>query len=84
MPTCTIIKETPVTGNKSRFEVIFEADDGYKEQQVYQCTETELKEALAHFNDSHLVVEKAEAGAPRVITVKASKEAEAAIKSLKK
>jgi len=80
MPTCTVLKESVVAGNVSRFEVIFEADDGYKEQQSYQCTEADLKDALSHFNDSHLVADTVIEEAPRVITVKASKEAAAALK----
>jgi len=84
MPKCTVLKEKTVTGNISRFEVIFEADDGYQEPHVYQCTETELKEALTHFNDSHLVIEEVVEEGTRVISVKASSKAAAALKSLTK
>lgn len=80
MPKCTVLKETTVKGNVSRFEVVFEADDGYQEPHVYQCTEADLKDALSHFNDSHLVADTVIEEAPRVITVKASKEAAAALK----
>lgn len=75
MPKCTILKETPVQGNVSRYEVILEADDGYTEQQVYQCSEAKLKEAIVHFNESHLAVDTVDGDEPRVITIKTSKHA---------
>lgn len=80
MPKCFIKSELELNNGLSQYRVLFEADDGYQEEQVYQCTEVELKEALTHFNDEHLASMKASLEAltvdePRVITVKSSKQA---------
>lgn len=87
MPKCFINSELELANGASQYKVTFEADDGYQEQQVYQCTEAELKEALTHFNDSHLATKAAEKEvstvvAPEVITVKPSKEAVANLKKI--
>lgn len=84
MPRCIVISETPVTATKNLYEVVFEADDGYQEQQKYQCTETELKTALTHFNDSVLKSVTADASVeePRIITVAPSKDAQEAMSKL--
>lgn len=90
MPKCFIKSELELTNEKSSYDVVFEADDGYQEVQKYVCTEAQLKEALTHFNDSHLAslidsTATAQALAEeRILTVKSSKEAVAALKSVEK
>ena len=112
MPKVHILKQFDVTTtNKSneeellknpageqvvRFDVILEADDGYQESQTYQCSEEELKDAVAHFNNSHMesllgslqavapVAQPESVEEPRVLTVKASKEAASNFKVVKK
>ena len=80
MPKCFIKSELEFSNGLSQYRVLFEADDGYQEEQVYQCTEVELKDALTHFNDEHLASVKAKLELstpeePRVLTVKSSKQA---------
>ena len=80
MPKCFIKSELELTNGTSSYDVVFEADDGYQEEQKYVCTEEELKEALTHFNDSHLAslvedtVQVQALAEERVLTVKTSKE----------
>lgn len=68
------------------YSVTFEADDGYTEEQVYQCSEKELEQATTHFNDSHLEqVAKSVLGKleePRVLTFKTSATAKEILKDL--
>jgi hypothetical protein len=81
MPKCFIKSELELSNGLSQYRVLFEADDGYQEEQVYQCTEVALKDALTHFNDEHLSSMKAslefvnQDEEPRVLTVKSSKQA---------
>lgn len=87
MPKCFIHSEVVSSNGLSQYKVTFEADDGYQEQQIYQCTEDQLKDALTHFNDSHLAIKVAEKEVseivePEVITVKSSKEALANLKKI--
>ena len=80
MPKCFIKSELELTNGTSSYDVLFEADDGYQEEQKYVCTEAALKEALTHFNDSHLAslvedtVQAQALAEERVLTVKTSKE----------
>jgi glyoxylate utilization-related uncharacterized protein len=87
MPKCYIQKEEALESGISKYHVTFEADDGYQEPQVYQCTEENLKKALNHFNDTHLakkVEEKSLSLAieEQVIELNPSKEAIANLKKI--
>ena len=88
MPKCYIQKEETLENGTSKYHVTFEADDGYQEQQVYQCTEVDLKKALNHFNDTHLAKKVEEeslslAMEEQVIELNPSKEAVANLKKIK-
>lgn len=84
MPKCFIHSEVVSSNGLSQYKVTFEADDGYQEQQIYQCTEDQLKDALTHFNDSVLKSVTADASVeePRIITVAPSKDAQEAMSQL--
>lgn len=84
MPKCFIHSEVVSSNGLSQYKVTFEADDGYQEQQIYQCTEDQLKDALTHFNDSVLKSVTADASVeePRIITVAPSKDAQEAMSKL--
>lgn len=86
MPKCFIRSEYELQSGKKNYKVLFEADDGHVEAQEYQCSEDELKEALTHFNDTHLAslvpaTKVLSLEEQKIITVKSSKQA---IKNLKK
>lgn len=88
MPKCFIKSQVELPEGLSAYHVVFEADDGHQEEQQYQCTEDELKDALTHFNEERIksVHKSFVISSPtddRVITVKASKEISDLLKEIK-
>lgn len=86
MAKCIIKSQEELSGGISIYSVVFEADDGYQESQKYQCTEAQLKDALTHFNDTHLetkaqaIVTNSLDNEEVVLTVKSSQDAQDSLK----
>jgi len=86
MAKCIIKSQEELSGGISIYSVVFEADDGYQENQKYQCTEAQLKDALTHFNDTHLetkaqaIVTNSLDNEEVVLTVKSSQDAQDSLK----
>lgn len=86
MAKCIIKSQEELSGGISIYSAVFEADDGYQENQKYQCTEAQLKDALTHFNDTHLetkaqaIVTNSLDNEEVVLTVKSSQDAQDSLK----